>query len=105
MKLKMNLTKDGLEMFFKDYQINVLEVLWKYKKGLGTKRIWNEVGSKNISRASIIMFIENMVEIGLIEKTLTTGKGGQRGIYKIKYEKTPTKEFLKNAVINKLKTL
>ncbi len=57
MKLTMDLSQDGLLMFFKDYQVKALRTLWSSEEGLNSRQVWEAVGEKNISRASVINFL------------------------------------------------
>jgi len=52
--------------------------------------VWSPI-SDEISRASVVNFLEAMTLYGLLEKTLVTGKGGHRGIYTAKYSEQETK--------------
>jgi len=106
MKLSMDLENEGLLMFFKEWQLETLRVFWKLNKPLGTKEIWDEVGgNKVISRASIINFLNLSVENGLLNIDYTTGKGGHRGIYSIKYDEEETREYLKKQFSERLDVL
>ena len=102
MQLTMDLTKDGLHMFFKDYQIKALRALWSSEKGLNTRQVWEAVGEKNISRASVINFLASAAENGLLDVTYETGKGGHRGIYKPRYNEEGTKEVIKRVFKERL---
>jgi predicted transcriptional regulator len=95
MKLSMDLTHEGLLMFFKPYQLNALKSLWASSQGMNTREVWEAIGSDKISRASVINFLAEAAENGLLEVSTTTGKGGHRGIYKPKYNEEGTKEFIK----------
>jgi len=44
-------------MFFKDYQVKALRTLWSSEEGLNSRQVWEAVGEKNISRASVINFL------------------------------------------------
>jgi predicted transcriptional regulator len=105
MKLKMDLTENGLLMFFKDYQLKALEALWSSEKGLSSKEVWEAVGSNQISRASIINFLEDSYENGLLDKREITGKGGHRGIYSPRFDEAGTKEYLEKVFKERLEAL
>ncbi|MHA1972547.1 MAG: hypothetical protein ACTSW1_06130 [Candidatus Hodarchaeales archaeon] len=100
----MDLNEDGLLMFFKLYQLEMLKVLWASEEGLSSRDIWEAI-DKAKSRASVINSLEEMVENGLLMKNEITGKGGYRGIYKSKYNEKGTRDFIKklfNSELNKL---
>ena len=82
MQLAMDLSQDSLRMFFKDYQIKALRALWSSEEGLNSRQVWEAIGTKMISRASVINFLASAVEDGLLDVNYVTGKGGHRGIYK-----------------------
>lgn len=88
MKIEVDLSQDGLSMFFKPYEV------------LGWDRVWNAseaepVGSfgvfehmnfglgpgKTISRASVILFLNKQVDLGFMAWKDATGKGGHRRLY------------------------
>ena len=56
----------------------------------------------SISRASIINFMNYMVDEGALEYTEITGKGGHRRIYVAKYDESGFKEFVANKIISKM---
>ena len=103
MSLKMDISEQGLMMFFKPYQIDALKALWEQNEQ-SSREIWSAVGEDRISRASIINFLEGAVENGLLDKYEITGKGGLRGIYKHKYNLSEFKQQLAKTLIEKLLT-
>jgi predicted transcriptional regulator len=105
MNMKMDLTEKGLLMFFKEYQIEALEAIWGSDTGMSSREVWEAVGENSISRASVINFLEDAVENGLIEKHEVTGKGGHRGIYSSSKDKQATKEYLQTIFKNRLEDL
>lgn len=108
MNLNMDLNQDGLSMFFKDYQLEALKLLWRSNPGLLSREVWEQVNQHqhiSISRASIINFLNDMAELGILNTTSETGKGGHRARYSPKYDEAKTKQYLVDAVKNKLNTL
>jgi len=83
-KTKFETTQKGLETVFKPYQVKALEVVFG-KDGASSQEIWSEVNRlmkpETISRASIINFMNDMVDEELVDFDLITGKGGHRRIY------------------------
>jgi predicted transcriptional regulator len=98
----MRLQKKGLEMFFRDYQITILQKLWE-NPGLNSRSVWNSV--EGISRAGVIVFLNAMVDAGLLSYVERTAKGGYQRVYSSKFDEKGTKEYLKTLVLEKLKTL
>ena len=108
MNLKMDLTQDGLDMFFKEYEQEALRALWISNPGLLSRDVWVQVNQQpqiRISRASIINFLNDMAELGILNTSTETGKGGHRSRYSPKYDEEKTKQYLADAVTNKLKAL
>ena len=80
MDLTLDLSETGLEMFFRPYQIEALELLWNTEETLSSRKVWEQVNQKldgTISRASIINFLNASVENGLrlLRKEATRGSG------------------------------
>ena len=96
MNLTMDLTQEGLLMFFKDWQVIALNALWNSSTALNSREVWEAVNIQtSISRASVINFLEASHENGLLIRDSTTGKGGHHGLYSAKYEEQGTKQYLK----------
>ena len=108
MNLKMDLSENGLSMFFKDYELEALRTLWRSNPGLISREVWEQVNKNpdiSISRASIINSLNDMVELGILNTTTETGKGGHRSRYSAKYDEDQTKQHLADAVKTKLNAL
>lgn len=101
----MDLSKKGLLMFFKEYQLESLRAIWASEEELNSRKVWAAVGEDRISRASIINFLESAVDNGLIEKRLETGKGGHHGIYYSTLDEKGTKESLKQIFQKRLEKI
>jgi len=102
--LKMDLSETGLLMFFKPWQLECMKTLWSNNEGLSSREVWLAVENE-ISRASVINFIEAMTVEGLLDKHEITGKGGHRGIYKPVYSESKTREYLKRLFNQRLDEL
>ena len=89
--MKFDLEKEGLESIFKPYQIRVWKHLVKYHSAISRETYENEIewakkqSEKPMSRASIIFFMNDMVEAGLLTYSLRTGKGGHHRVYHTKF--------------------
>ena len=90
----MDLGQEGLLMFFKDYQLAVLEAIWASNEALNSRQCWERI-NKEKSRASVINFLESATDHGLLLKHEITGKGGHRGMYQPAFDREGTKEYLK----------
>ena len=86
MKVKVDLSKDGLSMFFKPYEIEGWNVLWNTPKPIGSGAVWKMVNEylgpgNEVSRTSVIFFLNRQVDIGFMGWTDATGKGGHHRLY------------------------
>ena len=108
MNLKMDLSKSGLSMFLKDYQYEALNVLWNSDTGLLSRAVWEQVNRNmptTISRASIINYLNAMLEMGILKGEDETGKGGHRTRYSPAMSKEELKVFLSEIVEKKLREM
>jgi DNA-binding PadR family transcriptional regulator len=91
-QVRLNLTividpsKKGLEKVLRDYQIEALQIIWNSdNKGMTSREVYQAVnrslGSKTISRASIINFLNDMCDEGVLKFEEETCKGGTRRKY------------------------
>jgi hypothetical protein len=79
-------SKKGLEKVLRDYQIEALQIIWNSdNKGMTSREVFQAVnrslGSKTISRASIINFLNDMCDEGVLKFEEETCKGGTRRKY------------------------
>ena len=108
MPLKIDTSEEDLRMILKDYQELALRYLWRLDgEGASSRDIWVQVnkdlkGMGSISRASIINFLDSMADEGILTFTETTGKGGYRRIYSMKYDEAGFKEHIARVVIRNL---
>jgi len=106
MPLSLDSGKQGLAMFFKDYQVESLRYLWRIQpEGAKSRAVWTNVNESlqgSISRASIINYLNAMVDEGLLTYTETTGKGGHQRVYYMKYGETEFKQHIAGLIILKL---
>ena len=92
-------------MFFKDYQLQSLRVLWGSGEGLFSRDVWervNELRNQPISRTSIIMFLNDMVNDDILSGTDLPGKGGYKTRYEVKMSEQEFKQHLAKLVKAKL---
>ena len=86
MTIVIDPSKEGLEKVLRDYQIEALNIIWNIdKKGLTSREVYQAVnrslGDKTISRASIINFLNDMCDEGVLKYEEETCKGGTRRKY------------------------
>ena len=99
--------RGGLSKVFRDYQEEALRLIWeKADEGVISREAWSHVNGKlvgkTISRASIINFLNAMVEEGVLDYVEKTGKGGYHRVYKPKLNETEFKKFLAETIISSL---
>ena len=106
MPLQLDTGKENLDMFFKDYQVESLRYLWRIQpEGANSRSVWvnvNESLQGSISRASVINYLNAMVDEALLTYTETTGKGGHQRVYCMKYGETEFKQHIAGIIISKL---
>ena len=105
MPLSMDLSAKGFEMFFKPWQVVALKYLISIRpEGANSREVYVHVSSKmEISRSTLINFLNALVDDSVLEYTETTGKGGHHRIYSIPYDESEFKQFLAEQFFNKLK--
>ena len=102
--MKVDTNNNGLLILFKPYQVEVLKKIWDSPEGLNSGRIWAKVNEREkISRASIILFCNEMVDEGLFKYHERSGKGGWHRVYEPNFPTlTEGIQFLKMKIIEKL---
>jgi len=86
MTIVIDPSKKGLEKVLRDYQIMALKIIWNNdNKGMTSREVYQAVnktlGNKTISRASIINFLNDMCDEGVLKYEEETCKGGTRRKY------------------------
>jgi len=102
--------RDGLRTVWNEYQLIAMQYLWGLEEGegAGSGKIWVAVNKvlkkrkKSISRASVIFFMNDMVDYGVLKFRDRTGKGGHHRIYVPAFDETGFKEYLATKIIDKL---
>ena len=108
MTLKFDPSSEGLSKVLKDYQEEALRYVWeKGDDGVISREAWQHVnrqfnGDKSISRASIINFLNDMVDEGVLDYDEQTGKGGYHRVYKPKLDESSFKKYLAMTVLESL---
>ena len=102
--------EDGFRTVFKDYQEEALRYIWRLDGGGASSRdVWVNVNKElvdtprvSISRASIINFLNAMVDEGVLNYHEITGKGGHRRIYSARYDEAGSKMYMADKIVSKL---
>ena len=102
-------SKKGLETVMKDYQVLTMKCLWERgEEGTPSGKAWVEVNKTLLemgtskSRASIIFFLQDMVDQGILKYWERSGKGGYHRVYTPSYDEAGLKEFIATQLIEKL---
>ncbi len=87
--MQLDTDREGLEAIFKEWHVPLIEKFFSgfplksseahsflKKKGIKARQ-----GRGTVSRASVIFFLNDMIDDGLLEYTKDTGKGGYHRIY------------------------
>lgn len=105
--MKLDLSKNGLKMVHPEWQIETLMVLWDTNEGLLSRQVWERVNVRlapvTISRASIINFLNYMLNVGVLTGIDETGKGGHRTRYSYDRDEKGYKEFIAESSLRALK--
>ena len=108
MTLIFNPEGDGLAKVLKDYQIEALRIVWaKEEEGVISREVWQHVnealtGVRTISRASIINFLNDMVDEGVLDYRRESGKGGYHRVYIPKMDERSFKKYIIETVVKSL---
>lgn len=109
--MKFDTKQEGLRTLFKPYQALLMEHLWtlneKSRVGLSSGQAWKYLQDKpeKKSRASVIIFLNEMVEEGILDYEERTGKGGYHRVYYPKTDREEFAEFVSNLINEKLRTI
>ncbi len=107
MTLIFNPDSDGLSKVFRDYQEEALRIVWnRGSEGVISREVWNHVNEnlnpRTISRASIINYLNAMVDEGVLDFDERTGKGGYHRVYRPRLDENEFKKYLAETVISSL---
>ena len=109
MGIVFDTSKDGLMTVMRDYQEICLRLVWERgEEGVTSGTAWvyvNKVLGKeerSISRASIINFLNDMVEKGVLTYREKSGKGGYHRVYFPAFDEGGLRRHLAETVISKL---
>ncbi len=98
----------GLQAVLKDYQEQALKEIWANPTGLNSRKVHTQVNqrlkTRTISRASIINFLEDMREMGILKGEEKTGKGGHHWVYTPAMDESGFKHYIAETLIKCLLT-
>ncbi len=99
--MEFDTSEKGLLTLFKPYQAALMEHIWKLnssgRTGITSGQAYEflKVHPDSKSRASVIFFLNDMVEEGILGYEEKTGKGGYHRVY---YPKMNRKQFANHVV-------
>jgi len=108
MTLTFDPAGEGLAKVLRDYQIEALKLVWKKgEDGVNSREVYQQAnealrGIRTISRASIINFLNAIVDEGVLNYKEETGKGGYRRIYSPKLDESGFKKHIAKMIITSL---
>lgn len=104
-----NTEKTGLETLMRDYQVICMRYMWEVgDKGANSGKAWVHVSKvlleqdKTISRASIIFFLNDMVDKGALDFISKSGKGGYHRVYFPLQDEKGFKEYAIQKILTKI---
>ena len=102
-------SNDGLGTVMKEYEEIAMRILWETdEENMKSQVVWLQVNKilmeedKSISRASIINFLNDMVDAGVLEFEERSGKGGYHRVYSAAFDEEGFKRHMVETVISKL---
>ena len=105
---KFDPTKQGLRKTLKEYEEIGLRYVWSQgEKGVSSGKTWVEVNEvlgpdKSISRASVIFFLNRMVDQRVLDYRSASGKGGYHRVYYPVMDERGYKKYLLKTVVESL---
>jgi len=106
--MKFDTSKDGLLTLFKPYQAALLEHIWELngeeKTGVTSGQAYRYLQTlpERKSRASVINFLNNMVEEDILTYEQKSGKGGYHRVYYPKMDRNLFAKHVIKTITNKL---
>jgi predicted transcriptional regulator len=104
-----NKTPDTLGALFKLYEIHGLNVLWANPGGITSGAVWKAVNEMldpdSISRASIIFFLNRLVDNDIAIYEEKTGKGGYHRVYSPAMPWVKFEELIVDRFVEKLNNI
>ena len=102
---KFDPEKRGLRKTLREYEEIAVRYIWSVgEEGAGSGKVWGHVNErldegKSISRASIIFFLNRMVDEGVLGFRDATGKGGHHRIYIPKLDERGYKKYVVTTLV------
>ena len=106
--MKFDTAREGLYTLFKPYQVMLLEHIWELneneKVGVNSSRAHKYLltTSEKKSRASVIFFLNDLVDEGILDYEERTGKGGHHRVYYPKMNRDEYAAYVTGTITTKL---
>ncbi len=106
---KFDPTKHELRKTLKEYEEAGLRYVWSIgEEGVGSGKTWVAVNEKldpekRVSRASVIFFLNRMVDQGVLDYRSATGKGGHHRVYFPVLDERGYKKFLLKTMVESMR--
>jgi len=106
--MKFDTDKEGLHTLFRPYQALLLEHLWELNResrvGVKSSQAHRYMLDKpeKISRASVINFLNDMVDEDILDYEEKTGKGGYHRVYYPKMDRAEFSVYVTELIKKKL---
>jgi len=107
--MRFDTSKKGLYTLFKPYQVELLEHIWELNEdertGINSANAHAYVltTKEKRSRASVIFFLNDLVEEGIMEYEEKTGKGGHQKVYFPTMSRSEFAEYATDIITSKLR--
>ena len=111
--MKLNTDEPGLYALFKPHEAEILKQLWKvarsHKNAKGSAYIYqwlvanaHKIGITYKSRATVINFLNRLVDEGVLGWKDATGKGGHHRLYYVKRNRANFENYARKTIAAKL---
>ncbi len=98
--------EQGLAKVLREYQLESLKCVWENsEKGVVSREVHQYVNEKldgSISRASVINFLNAMVDEGVLNYVEETGKGGYHRVYTPKFDEVGFRKYVAETMVSSL---
>jgi hypothetical protein len=105
-RLEFDTSQTGFNAVLKDWQLKAMQVVWGSPDGANSRTVNQKVNQmlngETISRASIINFLNDMKELGVLNGDDRTGKGGHHWVYKAAMDEARFKRFIASTLLERL---
>ena len=105
---KFDPSKQDLRKTLREYEELALRYIWEIsEEGAGSREVFQKVNEslgegKSISRASVINFLNRMVDQGVFSFREATGKGGYHRIYVTNLDEKGYKKYILRTAIDSM---